>query len=115
MPHSADCLCGRSQNLSPAEGDKITIDRPTLERIFSLLNGCSISLEYLDSNHVFVEATESYLETLPDSLEIRKALKLLDIWTQTCPDASKELTDSLDEARESIKFILAASAGGGNE
>jgi len=114
MPHSADCHCGRSQILSPAEGDKITIDRPTFEQILNLLTGCHVNVEYLTSNHVFVESAETYLESQPDTLEIRKALKLLSVWIQTWPDAREELVDCLDEARESIKFILAASAGGGN-
>lgn len=115
MPTSARHPDGRSQNLSPAEGDKITIDRPTFEQILNLLTGCHVNVEYLTGNHVFVEATETYLESQPETLEIRKALKLLSVWVQTWPDALTELTDCLDEARESIKFILAASAGGGNE
>jgi hypothetical protein len=114
MPHSADCPCGRSQILSPAQqGDKIAVDRSTLERILSSLNGCSVNVQYLSSNHIFVEAAESYLAT-QSNLESLKAQKLLSIWIQTWPDAGEELTDCLDEALQLVEFILAASAGGGN-
>jgi hypothetical protein len=50
-----------------------------------------------------------------DNPESGKALNLLGVWTDTWPDASKELADGLDEAVQSIKFILTATAGGRND
>jgi len=110
-----DRLDGRSQHFTFKAKETITIDRATLEHIFSLLNGCSVNLDYLTTNHVFVESTETYLAAQQESLESCKALTLLNIWIQTWPDAREELADGLEEAVQSIKFILAASAGGEND
>jgi hypothetical protein len=67
----------------------------------------------LCDNDIFVFATKTYLASL-DNPESGKALNLLGVWTDTWPDASEELADGLDEAVQSIKFILVVTAGGGN-
>jgi hypothetical protein len=113
MTFSDDCPCGRSQLFTFKAKETITVDRPTLEHIFALLNGCSANFKYLSDNDIFVFATKTYLASL-DNPESRKALNLLGVWTDTWPDASEELADGLDEAVQSIKFILAVTAGGGN-
>ncbi|WP_445245791.1 hypothetical protein [Microcoleus sp. OTE_8_concoct_300] len=110
----APCLDGRSQLFTFKAKESITIDRPTLERILFLLNGCRNHFEYLCSNDIFVFATKKYLADL-DNVESRKALNLLGVWTDTWPDGSEELANCLDEAVQSVEFILAASAGGGND
>ncbi|MEG4863913.1 MULTISPECIES: hypothetical protein [unclassified Microcoleus] len=114
MTFSDDCLCGRSQLFTFKAKETVTIDRATLEHIFALLNGCSANFKYLCDNDIFVFATKNYLASL-DNPENGKALNLLGAWTDTWPDASEELADGLEEALQSIKFILAASAGGGND
>jgi len=50
-----------------------------------------------------------------DNPESGKALNLLGVWTDTWSEASEELADGLDEAVQSIKFILATAAGGRND
>ncbi|MEG4037529.1 hypothetical protein QUA03_27370 [Microcoleus sp. S36b_A4] len=89
------------------------MDRATFERVLFLLRSSCANVEYLTNNHIFVESTADYLET-KDNPESRKAQTLLSIWIQAWPDAVNELADSLDEALQLVKFILAASAGGGN-
>jgi hypothetical protein len=91
----------------------LSIAQP-FEHIFALLNGCSANFKYLCDNDIFVFATKNYLASL-DNPESGKALNLLGVWTDTWPDASEELADGLDEAVQSIKFILAATAGGRND
>jgi hypothetical protein len=59
----------------------------------------------LCDNDIFVFATKNYLASL-DNPESGKALNLLGVWTDTWPDASEELADGLDEAVQSVKFIL---------
>ena len=114
MTLTEDCSSGRSQDLTCASEEMVTLDRKTLEHIFSLLNGCSANFEYLCNNDIFVFATKNYLASLGNP-ESGKALNLLGVWTDTWPDASEELADGLDEAVQSIKFILAATAGGRND
>ena len=114
MTLSDDCLCGRSQLFTFNAKELITIDRATLEHILFLLTSCSANCEYLCGNDIFVLATKNYLASL-DSGESRKALNLLNIWTDTWPEAIEELEESLDEAVQSIKFIFVASAGGEND
>ena len=113
MSHTGDCPVGRSQFLTFKAKETITVDRPTLEHIFALLNGCSANFKYLCDNDIFVFATKNYLASL-DNPESGKAVNLLGVWTDTWPEASEELADDLDEVVQSIEFILAATAGGGN-
>ena len=114
MPHTDGCPEGRSQLFTFKAKETITVSRPTLEHIFALLNGCSANFKYLCGNDIFVFATKNYLASL-DNPESGKALNLLGAWTDTWPDASEELADGLDEAVQSIKFILAATVGGRND
>ena len=97
MPDATDHPLGRSQLFTFDAKELITVDRATLERVLFLLKSCSANREYLCGNDIFVVAAENYLASL-DSGEARKAFNLLSIWTQTWPDAIKELEESLDEA-----------------
>ena len=114
MTFTGDCPGGRSQLFTFKTKETITVDRPTLEHIFALLNGCSDNFKYLCDNDIFVFATKTYIASL-DNPESSKALNLLGVWTDTWPDASEELADGLGEAVQSIKFILAATEGGRND
>lgn len=115
MPLSDDCLCRRSQLFTFKAKETVTVDRATLEHILFLLKSCSANREYLCDNDIFVLAAKNYLASL-DSGESRKALNLLGAWTDTWPDAIEELEESLDEALQSINFILAVGRlGGGSE
>jgi hypothetical protein len=64
MSHTDDCPCGRSQLFTFKAKERITVDRPTLEHIFALLNGCSANFKYLCDNDIFVFATKNYLASL---------------------------------------------------
>jgi hypothetical protein len=46
MTFSDGCPCGRSQLFTFKAKETITVDRPTLEHIFVLLNGCSANFKY---------------------------------------------------------------------
>ena len=61
MSHTGDCPVGRSQLFTFKATETITVDRPTLEHIFALLNGCSTNFKYLCDNDIFVFATKNYL------------------------------------------------------
>jgi hypothetical protein len=113
MTLSDDCLCGRSQLFTFRAKETITIDRSTFERILVLLIGCNNNCEYLVTHEIFVDAAKDYLATF-DNLESRKALALVTCWTDTSSETFEELADCLDEALQSVKFILAAT-GGGND
>ena len=114
MTLADDCPKGRSQFLTFKTKEIITVDRPTFERILTLLIGCSNHLEYLVTHEIFVGAARDYLATF-DNLESRKALALVSVWTDTSTETFDEFSDCLDEAVQSIKFILAAAAGGRND
>jgi hypothetical protein len=114
MTFTEGCPGGRSQLFTFKAKETITVDRPTVEHIFALLNGCSANFKYLSDNDIFVFATKNYLASL-DNPESGKALNLLSVWTDIWPEAIEELEESLYEAVQSIKFILAATAGGRND
>ena len=114
MSHTDGCSCGRSQLFTFKAKEIITVDRPTFERILTLLIGCSNHLEYLVTHEIFVGAARDYLATF-DNLESRKALALVSVWTDTSTETFDEFSDCLDEALQSIKLILAATAGGGHD
>ena len=111
MTFTGDCPVGRSQLFTFKAKELITIDRPTFERILTLLIGCSNHLEYLVTHEIFVGAARDYLATF-DNLESRKALALVSVWTDTSTETFEELAECLDEALQSIKFILATTGGG---
>ncbi|MEG4444067.1 hypothetical protein QUB47_18240 [Microcoleus sp. AT9_B5] len=111
---NAPCPNGRSQLFTFNAKETVVVDRLTLDRILFLLKSSRANCEYLSGNSVFVVATKTYLASL-DSGESRKAINLLDVWEQTAPEALEELDDSLDEALQSVEFILAATAGGKND
>ena len=114
MSHTDGCPCGRSQLFTFKAKERITVDRATIQQLLGLLNSCANDLAYVDSNSIFPESLKTYLSGL-NSFEGHKALVLLSPWTDTVPEVLQELAETCDEAKQTIEFILAASAGGRND
>jgi len=113
MTLADDCPKGRSQFLTFKTKEIITVDRPTFERILTLLIGCSNHLEYLVTHEIFVGAARDYLATF-DNLESRKALALVSVWTDTSTETFDEFSDCLRRS-SAINQIHLGGYGGGQE
>ncbi|MEG4577867.1 hypothetical protein QUA56_35175 [Microcoleus sp. N3A4] len=103
MPLSADCPCGRSQNLTFEPSDKIVIDAKTFARILSLINSSFDELTNARHREIFLECLNTYLIESPaeserDDSYIFRASLLLDAYYEYVP-ACLALTHShLQEA-----------------
>lgn len=100
---------------SPDAGDKICIDRKTFKELFLLVGRCADELVNPRDCEIFLTSLDIYLSE-SDSLEARKSLLLLNHYRDVVPEALEEIADWLEEIRETMKVILAASKlGGSNE
>ncbi len=115
MPESERCPKGRSQLLTSDLGDKIVIDRKTFKQLRSLIHECDDTLSNPRNCEIFLTSLDTYLSDTPKP-EVTKCLLLLNYYRDIVPDALTDIAGWLEEARELIGVILAASElGGGNE
>ena len=109
MTFSDDSLCGRSQDLTCAESNnKIVIDRNTFEQLVAFVEGSAEELVKPRDCEIFLTCLDIYLSQTgnPDP---RKSLLLLNLYREVIPNALLEIAGWLEEAREIINVILAAS------
>jgi len=120
MTFTDDCPKGRSQFLSLAPREMVSLDRQTLEKVLGLIVQCRRAIKnarhceiFLTSlNHSLCEWSE--LE-LANEDEITKLQLLLNYWLDVVPDSLEEVEDWLGESTQAFQTIFAASQlGGGN-
>jgi hypothetical protein len=101
---------------SPDAGDKICIDRETFRQLLSLLNSSTDILYLARTNEIFIQCLGDYLDDLTclDDFQISKVSTLLRVWLDVVPENLTELSEYLQEARETVSVIFAASQLGGN-
>jgi hypothetical protein len=97
---------------SPNVGDQICIDRKTFKQLLALVTSCVDELVNPRDCEIFLTSLDIYLSE-NDSPEPRKSLLLLNHYRDVVPEALEEIADSLEEIRETIRFILTASELGG--
>lgn len=116
MTFSDDSLCGRSQDLMCAESNnKIVIDRNTFEQLVAFVEGSAEELVKPRDCEIFLTCLDIYLSQTANP-EPRKSLLLLNLYREVVPNALLEIAGWLEEAREIINVILAASKlEGGND
>jgi len=118
MSHTDGCPCGRSQFLSLAPREMVSLDRQTLEKVLELIVQCIRAIKnarhceiFLTSlNHSLCEWSE--LE-LANEDEITKLQLLLNYWLDVVPDSLEEVEDWLGESTQTLQTIFAASRLGG--
>jgi hypothetical protein len=115
MPDATDCHCGRSQNLSSYLDGKIVIDQKTFKRLRSLIHECDDTLSNPRNCEIFLTSLDTYLSDTAKP-EVTKCLLLLNYYRDIVPEALTDIAGWLEEARDLMGVILAASElGGGNE
>jgi hypothetical protein len=114
MSHTDGCPCGRSQFLSIELIDKVVIDRKTLEKLRTTLRCCIDNIAGDRDCEIFLTSLDLYLseEKKPSA---SKSLLLLNHYRDVVPESLEEVEDWLQEAKEIINVILAATAGGGHD
>lgn len=115
MTFSEHCPCGQLQPVTPGLGDIVAIDRQTFRQIFSLLNRSTDILATARHREIFLTCLDGYLSEsvgLDDS-QCFKASLLLDAWIEHVPASLAQLGDELEEARQIMHVIFAASQLGG--
>lgn len=104
-------LEGRSQKLTSAPDDKIVIDRETLGELLALVSQCALDLVNPRDNEIFLTSLDIHLSK-SDSPEARKSLLLLNHYRDVAPEALGDIAEWLEEARQLINVVLAASEMG---
>jgi len=120
MPKSEGCPEGRSQFLSLAPREMVSLDRPTLEGVLQLIVRCIGAIKNARHCEIFLTSLHhslcewSELE-LANEDEITKLQLLLNYWLEVVPESLEEVEDSLKESTQTLQTIFVASRlGGGN-
>jgi hypothetical protein len=90
----------------------VTLDRKTLEEIFSLIGECVDTITNLQHSDVFItSARRCLLDTLNreivSSVEVGEAVLLMDTWFKTVPKSHKEMDAWLQQANAITYLALA--------
>ena len=121
MPKNDAGAEGRSQSLTFAPGDMVTLDRKTYRELMRLVGSSSDAIQSLRHCEIIITSLENHLSTLEDkellrSLDIAKALLLLRYWLDSVPKAQTEIDGWLTKAFLTFQVVLAANdMGGGHE
>jgi len=112
MTFTEDCPGGRSQDLTCVSSEMVTLDRKTLEEIFSLIGDCVDTIINLRHSGVFItSAKRCLLDTgnleLASSTEVSEAALLLDTWLDVVPKSHKEMDAWLQQANAITYLALA--------
>ena len=112
MTFTEGCPSGRSQDLMCVSEEMVTLDRKTLEEIFSLIGDCVDTITNLRHSDVFItSAKRCLLDTaniqLASSTEVGKAVLLMNSWLEVIPKSHKEMDAWLQQANAITYLALA--------
>jgi hypothetical protein len=119
MPKNDATPEGRSQKLTSP--NMVMIDRKTYQDFMNLVGRSVDQLQNIRQCEILITSLEHHLSELEDkellqSLDISKALLLLQYWLDIVPQAHTEIDGWLTEAFHTLQTVLVASnLGGGNE
>jgi hypothetical protein len=119
MPKNDVTPQGRSQKLTSP--DMVMIDRKTCHELGKLIGQSIDQLQNIRHCEIFLTSLNHHLSELEDkqlaaSLDICKALLLLEHWLSVVPETQTDIDDWLTKAFKTVQVVLAASdLGGGNE
>ncbi len=122
MPKNDATPEGRSQKLTSASGDMVSLDRKTCHELGKLVGRSIDQLQAIRHCEIFLTSLDRHLSELEDkelakSPDISKALLLLQHWLDFVPESQADITEWLQTAFQTLQIVLAASdlGGGGNE
>jgi hypothetical protein len=122
MPKSTDRPEGRSQNLSSAPGDMVSLDRKTCHELGKLVGKSLDQLQIVRQSEILLTSLEHHLSKLADEtgdkdFEIAKGILLLRYWLDCVPEFQGDITDWLQTAFQTLQVVLATNdlGGGGDE
>jgi hypothetical protein len=121
MPKNDATPEGRSQKLTFSSGDMVALDRKTYQDFMNLVGRSVDQLQNIRQCEIIITSLEHHLSELEDkellqSLDIAKALLLLQYWLDVVPQAHTEIDDWLTQAFHTLQTVSVASKlGGGNE
>ena len=121
MPKNDATPEGRSQKLTSASGDIVSLDRKTCHELAKLVGRSIDALQTIRHCEIIITSLDRHLTELEDrelrtSLEVSKALLLLQYWLDFVPETHTEIDGWLDKTFQTLQVVLAANElGGGNE
>jgi hypothetical protein len=120
MPKKEPIAKVRSQSLTFASGDMVTLDRKTLQEILKLTGKSIDALQNVRHCEILISSLDHHLSEIgnPELAryhdDINKALLLVQYWLGFAPDNHRDIDKWLNQAIESMQVVLAASELGGN-
>jgi hypothetical protein len=121
MPKNDATPEGRSQKLTSAPGDMVSLDRKTCHELGKLIGRSIDALQTIRHCEIILTSLDHHLSELEDrdlatSPDVSKALLLLQYWLDFVPESQTEMAGWLQKAFQTIQVVLAANElGGGNE
>jgi len=117
MPKNDAGAEGRSQKLTLP--DMVTMDRKTYQNLMRLIGNSIDRVQSLRHHEVIITSLNFHLseleyKELATSLDISKALLLLEIWENSVPNHHADIAQQLDYAFHTLNVALAASKLGGD-
>ncbi len=111
MTFTEDCPTGRSQFLTCAAEDTLTLDRKTFEELWHLIGNCIEAITELQHTSVFIASARRCLLDTPNfqvvgSVEVGEAVLLMDTWFKTVPKSHKEIDGWLQQANATACLVL---------
>ena len=119
MPKNDATPEGRSQKLTSP--DMVMLDRKTCHELGKLIGRSIDQLQNIRHCEIFLTSLDRHLSELEDkelakSLDISKALLLVQHWLDFVPESQTDITEWLQTAFSTLQTVLAASKlRGGNE
>lgn len=121
MPDSVERPCGRSQFLSLAPKEMISLDRHTLDEVVRLIAGCINLVKNARHCEIFLTSLDHSLRQwseleIADEDEICKLQVLLQPWLDVVPESLQDIEELLNDTSGTLQMVLTASRlGGSNE
>jgi hypothetical protein len=120
MPKNDATPEGRSQSLTFAPGDMVTLDRKTYRELMKLVGRASDAVLSLRECEIMITSLDRHIRHMAaknqeNSLDISQALLLSQCWKDMAPDTHKHLDDCLSKAFETLQVVLAATDLGGKD
>jgi hypothetical protein len=118
MPKNDATPEGRSQKLTSAPGDMVSLDRKTCHELGKLVGRSIDALQTIRHCEIIITSLEHHLSELEDkelakSPDIAKALLLLQYWLDFVPETHTEIDGWLTKAFQTLQIVLATSELGG--
>ena len=106
---------GRSQLLTLAASEKITVDVLTVKNLALLVSQSFYNFQGIRINDIFLTSLKHCLaeSSTIDEEEAEKLSTLLGVYLDVVPDLLKESQDLMSEAADQLSFILTTTSGHG--